>query len=114
LSEVLKVVEKEWFRSVSRGYVVCRHDDATPNREVGARPSKAEWASRNVHSADTQISRHPQALGIISGITSVVLEQITNGFTKTESGSCFDKLSTNGGILGVALKTVHPEPVEGW
>ena len=41
------------------------------------------------------------------------LEQIANGFTKTESGSCFDKLSTNGWILGVAVKTVHPEPVEG-
>jgi len=41
------------------------------------------------------------------------LEQIANEFTKTESGPCFDKLSTNGWILGVAVKTVHPEPVEG-
>jgi len=41
------------------------------------------------------------------------LEQIANGFTKTDSGSCFDKLSTNGWILGVVIKTVHPEPVEG-
>jgi hypothetical protein len=42
-----------------------------------------------------------------------ILEQIAKGFTKTDSGPCFAKLSTNGWILGVAVKTVHPEPVEG-
>ena len=41
------------------------------------------------------------------------LEQVVHGFTKTESSSCFDKLSANGWVLSVAIKTVHPEPAEG-
>ena len=41
------------------------------------------------------------------------IEQIANEFTKTESGSCFDQLSTHGWLLGVVITTVHPEPVEG-